>query len=97
MTQADQLDEVIMKYIFMRPDVNENEVRQYSLVGSVNDDLVLESIPQISYKAFEAAWQKLYKGKSGAMSSRPVVENPPQAVSVKQNTQMSQRRMKRAS
>ena len=64
MSEADQVDDIIMKYIFMRPE-SPNSFRQYSLIADVNQDMVLKEIPRIRYDLVELYWQKMYKTKSG--------------------------------
>jgi len=64
MGEADQIDEVIMKYIFMRPETPEGGFIQYSLINEVNQFLVYEDIPRIRYDLVELYWQKMYKAKT---------------------------------
>ena len=48
MNEADQIDDVIMKYIFNKSE-KPDTFRQFSLIQDVNQDMVLEQIPQIAY------------------------------------------------
>ena len=48
MNEADQIDDVIMKYILNKSE-KPDTFRQFSLIQDVNQDMVLEQIPQIAY------------------------------------------------
>jgi len=55
MGEADQVDEVIMKYIFMRPDAPDGFL-QYSLINEINKGMVYEEMPRIRYDLVELYW-----------------------------------------
>ena len=59
MSQADQIDEVIMKYIFNKPE-KKNTFRQFSLIQDVNLEMVLDTIPPIAYDSVESYWKRKY-------------------------------------
>ena len=78
MSEADQIDDVIMKYIFNKSE-KPDTFRQFSLIQDVNQDMVLDTIPQIAYDQVESYWKKVYKERGSARpaSSRPT-EDPNQ-------------------
>lgn len=81
LSEADQIDDIIMKYIFMRPQTP-GQFRQYSLIADVNPDMVFERIPKIRYDLVELYWQKMYKTKQvgpGGKQSTRSIENSAQA------------------
>ena len=55
MGEADQVDEIIMKYIFMRPNAPDGFL-QYSLIGEINKGMVYENMPRIRYDLVELYW-----------------------------------------
>jgi len=65
LSDADQIDDIIMKYIFQRPE-KPNSFSQFSLIQSVTQDMVLEKFPLIPYDKVEHYWDKFYKAKQSA-------------------------------
>ncbi len=48
MSNSDQIDDIIMKYLFNREE-KPGKFRQFSLINDVNMDMILDEIPQIRY------------------------------------------------
>ena len=56
MSEADQMDDIIMKYIFMRKEAHDSSTRQYSQIADVNLDMIFEKMPRIRYDLVELYW-----------------------------------------
>ena len=79
-----------MKYIFNKSE-KPDTFRQFSLIQDVNQDMILEEIPQIAYEQVESYWKKVYKdrGSVRTASARPT-EEPHQEATESQPEQKQQ-------
>ena len=55
MRESEQIDDIIMKYIFLKPE-EPDKFRQFSMITSVNQDMVFEKMPRIRYDLVELYW-----------------------------------------
>ena len=59
MNASDQIDVIVMKYIFQKAQ-DSTTFDQLSLCRGVNPEMILDEMPQIRYDLVELYWQKMY-------------------------------------
>ena len=59
MNASDQIDVIVMKYIFQKSQ-DSTTFDQLSLCRGVNQEMILDEMPQIRYDLVELYWQKMY-------------------------------------
>ena len=59
MNASDQIDVIVMKYIFQKSQ-DSTTFDQLSLCRGVNQEMILDEMPQIRYDLVELNWQKMY-------------------------------------